>query len=154
MKKLEQYGITNRSLTLIENYLSRRQQCMIANNIKSTLLPLSCGVPQGSILGPLFFLLYINDCIKSTDDHKTMLYADDSVLYVTGKNLDQHSDRLLHALTSFSTWTTSNKLTLNESKTKIMTFASLKKLKKLRKPRLKLNDNMVNLVVSYKYLGV
>ena len=49
LKKLEQYGVRNRSLTLIENYLSRRQQCTVANNIKSNNLPLTCGVPQGSI---------------------------------------------------------------------------------------------------------
>ena len=88
LKKLEQYGVRNRCLTLIENYLSCRQQCTIANNVRSGVVPLTCGVPQGSILGPLFFLLYINDCISQNDIHKTILYADDSVLYVTGKDLN------------------------------------------------------------------
>ena len=154
LKKLENYGVRNRSLTLIENYLSIRQQCSLANNVRSTLLPLTCGVPQGSILGPLFFLLYINDCIQPEDDHKTMLYADDSVLYVSGKNILTLSTRLKAALTTFYTWTSINKLTLNENKTKIMTFASSKKIKKIQKPKIKLNNNTIKSVVSYKYLGV
>ena len=154
IKKLENYGIRNRTLTLIENYLSRRQQCTVANNTRSTLLPLTCGVPQGSILGPLFFLLYINDCIQPDDDHKTILYADDSVLYVSGKNLNVLTFRLKTALTSFLSWTSINKLTLNQSKTKLMTFASSKKINKLQKPKINLNGVDIKSVVSYKYLGV
>ena len=83
-----------------------------------------------------------------------MLYADDSVLYVIGKNIDQLSARLSVALNSFTSWTSINKLTINESKTKIMTFASAKKLKKLSKPKIKLNGKLLKHVVSYKYLGV
>ena len=154
MKKLEFYGIRNRNLSLIENYLSRRQQCSIANSVKSTLLPLTCGVPQGSILGPLFFLLYINDCISTDDDHSTMLYADDSVLYVSGKDLNVLSGRLTRALDGFSSWSSRNKLTINESKTKIMVFSSLKKKKMLDKPRIYLNGNILKVVPTYKYLGV
>ena len=154
LNKLEEYGIRNRNLTLIENYLSRRQQCSIANNIKSAKLPLTCGVPQGSILGPLFFLVYINDCISAVDDHQTMLYADDSVLYVSGRDIDLLSLRLSNALDKFSNWTSINKLTINESKTKIMVFASSKKLKLIQKPKIKLSGNILKVVPSYKYLGV
>ena len=154
IKKLEQYGIRNRSLTLIENYLSKRQQCTVANNTRSSMLSLSCGVPQGSILGPLFFLLYINDCTNLTDDHITMLYADDSVLYVSGKDINTLTERLSVALNSFYIWASTNKLTMNESKTKIMTFASSKKLNKIRKPKISLNGEDIKSVLSYKYLGV
>ena len=77
LKKLKLYGVRNRSLTLIENYLSMHQQCTVANNVRSRTVSLTCGVPQGSILGPLFFLIYINDCISTLDEHKTMLYAND-----------------------------------------------------------------------------
>ena len=154
LKKLEQYGIRNRSLSLIENYLSRRQQCTLANGMRSLVQPLTCGVPQGSILGPLFFLLYINDCISADDDHRTMLYADDSVLYVSGKDIDVLTDRLSQALNKFYIWTSRNKLTMNESKTKIMTFASRIKLNRFQKPKIVLNGTTLKSVVSYKYLGV
>ena len=154
LKKLKMYGIRNRSLTLIENYLSVRQQCTVANNVRSKNAPLTCGMPQGSILGPLFFLLYINDCISQNDDHQTMLYADDSVLYVTGTNFDTCSNKLSQALDSFYKWASINKLTINENKTKIMTFAAKKTLKILPKPKIRLNNKLLNAVISYKYLGV
>ena len=154
LKKLEQYGIRNRNLTLIENYLSRRQQCTIANSVKSTVLPLTCGVPQGSILGPLFFLLYINDCISVDDTHSTMLYADDSVLYVSGKDVNVLAVRLTQALHGFSTWSSRNKLTINEEKTKIMLFSSKVKKKILQKPNILLNGKPLKYVHTYKYLGV
>ena len=154
LKKLENYGIRNRTLTLVENYLSKRQQCTLANNVKSECVALKCGVPQGSILGPLFFLLYINDCISTLDVHKTLLYADDSVLYVSGKNLDLLTNQLSVALHSFYNWSSINKLSMNEDKTKIMTFASKIKLGNLPNPKIALNGKELKRVVSYKYLGV
>ena len=154
LKKLSFYGIKNRSLTLIENYLSNRQQCTVANNIRSDLAPLSCGVPQGSILGPLFFLLYMNDCISDLDSHGTMLYADDSVLFVSGTNFEVVSAGLSLALDKFLAWATKNKLTINVSKTKLMTFASSQKLSTLPKLNIKLGDIQLKNVPSYKYLGV
>ena len=154
LAKLKKYGIKNRSLTLIENYLSNRHQCTVANNIRSPRAKLSCGVPQGSILGPLFFLLYMNDCISPRDTHKTMLYADDSVLYITGKSFNTVSNLLTDALKKFLSWATKNKLTINLSKTKIMTFASAKKLATLPRPNIMLGDTHLKHVNSYKYLGV
>ena len=154
LKKLEIYGIREKNLDLIKNYLKNRKQCTIANNIKSNDISLSCGVPQGSILGPLFFLLYINDCIKPDDSHKTMLYADDSVLYVSGNDFPIVEAKLNSALRSFSTWSGLNKLTVNESKTKVMVFAAAPTLKRLPKPTVKLKDVTLQQVISYKYLGI
>ena len=154
IEKLELYGIRQKSLNLIRNYLSNRKQCTLANNVKSKEIPLSCGVPQGSILGPLFFLLYINDCIKADDTHKTMLYADDSVLYVSGSDFATVERGLNLALKSFATWSSTNKLTVNESKTKVMVFAAAPTLKRLPKPTVKLKDTTLKQVISYKYLGI
>ena len=154
IKKLENYCIRNRTLTLIESYLSRRQQCTVANNVKSECVDLVCGVPQGSILGPLFFLLYINDCISAQDSHDTLLYADDSVLYVSGKNEIALSASLTTALNNFYVWSSVNKLSMNEDKTKVMTFASKIKLGRIQKPNIVLNGKSLKNVVSYKYLGV
>ena len=81
LRKLEISGISGRAHQWIKSYLSNRKQCVVANDTVSNKLPIVCGVPQGSILGSLFFLMYIND-IGNIIAHCTVrLYADDAVLY-------------------------------------------------------------------------
>ena len=84
--------------------------------------PIAIGVPQGSILGPLAFLLYINDITDSFNHCQTLLYADDTVLLSSNTDPTQASDHLQSDLTSMKMWCTQNKLTINIKKTKIMIF--------------------------------
>ena len=81
VKKLEQYGIRGIAKEWFASYLSNRQQFVSLNNIKSDLHPLSCGIPQGSVLGPLLFLLHINDFNKYSKLLDFHLFADDSNIY-------------------------------------------------------------------------
>ena len=85
-KKLEKSGIRSKVLGWCCNYLSNRYQCTYANGMTLCLLPVTCGVPQGSVLGPLFFLVYVNDVQSALDDCGVKLYADDTVLYQPGVN--------------------------------------------------------------------
>ena len=83
-KKLERSGVRNGVLRWCLNYLSNRSQCTYANGGTSDLLPVTCGVPQGSVLGPLFFLVFVNDIQGAIEECNIKLYADDTVLYESG----------------------------------------------------------------------
>ena len=89
LKKIEYFGITGKNARWIKNYLTERKQCTYANNSLSDEKLITCGVPQGSVCGPLLFLLYINDKSKVLKNCKVSLYADDMVLYMSGKKLDK-----------------------------------------------------------------
>ena len=80
LDKLKHYGIKDGALNLLNSHLSVRQQFVQINNIKSSLLPVKTGVPQGSILGPLVSIIYLNDISNASDIFKIILYADDSTL--------------------------------------------------------------------------
>ena len=77
LEKLQLYGFQNQALALIASYLSNRTQIVIIDGVKSDPRDISCGVPQGSILGPLLFILYINDLPNCLKNSKPFIYADD-----------------------------------------------------------------------------
>ena len=88
LAKLDHIGIRGELYYWCENYLCNRKQCTLANSNRSSLNPVVCGVPQGSVLGPLFFLIYINDMVKAVEQVEISLFADDTVLFVRGKNVE------------------------------------------------------------------
>ena len=128
IKKLEHYGIRNQTLNWFVSYLSGRQQYTEINGVKSNKQVLKTGVPQGSILGPLLFLIYINDFVDSSDILKSILFADDTNVFHSDSDLLTVQNTMNLELTSVSTWLLSNKLSLNVSKTKFMLFAGNKKI--------------------------
>ena len=88
IEELELLGVRHTNHKLLTSYLSNRKQQTFANNTMSARVDITCGVPQGSILGPLFFLIYVNDlpnCIQNSSSH---LYADDTVVYNKHKDLN------------------------------------------------------------------
>ena len=87
LEKLQYYGVTGTSLSLLDNYLSDRCQYVEYNGHTSNTLPITTGVPQGSVLGPLLFLIYINDLPMVSDVFNMLMYADDTTLYC---NIDQN----------------------------------------------------------------
>ena len=125
--KLQRAGIREGVLNWCKNYLTNRFQCTLANNVRSNLLPITCGVPQGSVLGPLFFLIYVNDVQHAVTNCGIKLYADDTVLYQAGVNREEARFKLQASVNEFKLWCNVNALTINVSKTKVMAFATRSK---------------------------
>ena len=153
-RKLCFYGINSMTLDWCKNYLANRTQTTLANNNRSVPANVSCGVPQGSVLGPLFFILYINDMQNALGSINLSLYADDTVLYVTGKNLGEMKINLEFSLKLFEGWCRANKLTLNPAKTKMVNFGTRHYVKKAKDVKVTLSNAELQVVPTYKYLGV
>ena len=122
ISKLEHYGIRRKALNWVESYLKDRKQYTEWGNCKSSLLALETGVPQGSILGPLLFLIYIND-LPSATNLKSVMYADDTNLLVRGKNLENVVRELNRELENINDYFKANQLKLNPHKTKMVYFS-------------------------------
>ena len=122
LKKMEHYGIKNSSNLWFKSYLSDREQFVTINGIESERTKMVCGVPQGSVLGPLLFLLFIND-LPNSNNFLTLLFADDTTFQVSGTNLEQLFELANAELEKSSVWFQANKSTLNVKKTKYIIFA-------------------------------
>ena len=131
LSKLKLYGIQNEALIWFNSYLSQRRQQVVINNSKSDFKPVSCGVPQGSILGPLLFLLFINDLPLYTNNVHTDLYADDTTLYDIQESQEIIEQNLQSALNQLHVWCKSNGMLLNSAKTKVMLVTTNQKRQRL-----------------------
>ena len=120
LSKLELYGFKGVSLNLFRDYLSDRTQVTVINNINSETSFISCGVPQGSILGPLLFLLYINDLPNCNLLSDVRMYADDTNLTFASKDPNELFSSLTHDLSNVKQWLDYNRLSLNVLKTKCL----------------------------------
>ena len=124
--KLKYYGVVNTELKWFSSYLKNRSQYVEFNNTKSNTLNISTCVPQGSILGPLLFLIYVNDINLTTSYFKFIMYADDTTLISTLHNNNkrcQTDQPIINAnLDMVTEWLLLNRLSLNVSKTKLMLF--------------------------------
>jgi len=115
--KLEHCGIRGLSLKWVKSYFSNRLQFVGYNGHVSSRNNISCGVPQGSILGPLFFLLYINDINNASKILQLILFADDTNVFLSHKDADCLANILNTELNKLSIWFRANKLSLNQKKT-------------------------------------
>ena len=96
--KLHHYGVRGKAYEWFHSYLSNREQFVSVNGLDYDSLPLTCGVPQGSILGPLLFLLYVNDLPNASSLLTFHLFADDTNIYYSSKNLDDLESKLNNEL--------------------------------------------------------
>ena len=150
--KLEHYGVRGKSLDWFASYLKGRSQYTFCNNTSSEIKPISCGVPQGSVLGPLLFLIYINDLPNISNKLKFYLFADDTNIFYQCSNLSELQNTLNRELKKLSLWLNSNRLALNISKTNFVIFAA--KNKPLKTVTLLLNKKAIQQTNYVKYLGI
>ena len=124
LSKLDNYGIRGPAYSWIKSYLSERKQFVYIDGHNSNMLNIQCGVPQGSILGPLLFLIYVNDIINSSKILNFIMFADDTTVIASHKNIGELINILNLELINVSSWFKCNKLSLNISKTNCMHFQS------------------------------
>ncbi len=131
-----------------------RKHLIKVNGVKSTLRNVVCGIPQGSILGPLLFILYINDMCEYLMESRINLYADDTALYYSTHDVVHLMDTLTMEMRCVGEWLRANRLTLNISKTKLVIFCSPAKIRNLPAINLNLYGKEIERVECMKYLGV
>lgn len=124
LSKMHLYGIRGIAHNWFKSYLDSRSQYVVFNDAKSDTSYIRCGVPQGSILGPLLFLLYVNDLVNISANILPILFADDTNLFLVGTDLDQLITSMNNELKLLIEWINTNKLVLNVSKTNYMIFCT------------------------------
>ena len=155
LEKMKYYGIRHSELEWFTSYLMNRQQCVSIQGTNSTFLEVKSGVPQGSILGPLIFCLYINDMCKLPfhSNTKISLYADDTAIFNADQNLPSIQCNLQQDFDLLKNWLLINRMYLHPQKTKVMIFGSKRKLNN-QSVSIKFKDTELENVDNIKYLGV
>ena len=152
LDKLSHYGVNGVAKKLLQSYLSNRHQVVDFNGSTSDTLEIKTGVPQGSVLGPFLFSVYINDLPTCTDIFNMIMYADDTTLIcdINGNPADEHL--LNMELCKITDWLSANKLSLNVNKTKCMIFHSDKKT--VLYPKLFIDNIEIERVDYFNFLGL
>ena len=153
LKKLEHYGIRGIPNNWFRSFLTERYQFTTVSNQSSTKSKISHGVPQGSVLGPLLFLVYINDLNKAIIHNQVHHFADDTNFLITGKSLKKINKYVNHDLRLLCHWLRANKISLNASKTEIIIFK--RKNKQIQKHlNFRVSGQKIEITNSVKYLGI
>ena len=154
LKKLSIIGFSDHTVKWFQSYLSNRQFMVNLENSFSEVLSISCGVPQGSILGHLLFLIYVNDSLVAVKCD-LILYADDTCLVFQSKNFKYIEKQLNEDFANICDWFVDNKLSIHfgEDKTKSILFASKPKIRQLQKLEIKYNNIRIKQHSRVTYLG-
>ena len=163
LTKLRYYGIQGIALNWFQSYLTKRSQYVQYNETSSSIRKIETGVPHGSILGPLLFIIYMNDIHTVSDKFSFISYADDTTLisplcsfsHCSHNDINYVSTMINLELTKISDWLAVNKLSLNAAKTKFMLFHNYQKIiNEDDIPHLIINDTVIERVTEFNFLGL
>ena len=159
LSKLKKYGFSECSIKLLSSFLSNRKQYVYVNNKKSNNVDVNIGVPQGSVLGPLLFILYINDLPLHLKNILVKIFADDTLLSISGYSYVETAILMNKALQIVAAWLKIYKVKLNTSKSKFMVIVKSKNkltslTREINSNPLEIEGEMLERVDAFKYLGV
>ena len=155
--KLPKFGIHGRSLDWFVDYLFNRSQTVEINNCRSVVKPIMLGVPQGSILGPLLFIMFYNDFPDHIQSCEVIMHADDTVIFHANKNPTVIENQLNKDVENVKNYCFTNELIINtkKGKTEFMLFGTSERLKSSgKKFEITFSGKQINFVSNYKYIGV
>ena len=150
LHKLKLSGLKAQSVRWFRSYISGRSQVTRVGTSKSSAALVTCGVPQGSILGPLLFTAYINDLPDCLINSKANLYADDTAVTFSPRNPKEMENTLSQSLTELGRWFSKSKLSLNLKKSKLMFFRTRQQIQKLGNIKISHNNTIIEQVESFK----
>jgi hypothetical protein len=159
LRKLEFYGIRGIAKKWLSNYLSDRTQYVEIDNHKSNMCKIECGVPQGSILGPLLYLIYVNDISQSTQAN-ILSFADDTSLYLSHRDIHTLFEKANVEINNLYDWFCANRLSLNAKKTKFIVINGLSKKCDFTNKTVSINETPLTQIgndfdeQSTKFLGI
>ena len=154
LDKLSDFGFNRSALQWFSSYLTGRTQSICVNGVTSEPMPIQFGVPQGSVLGPLLFIMYINDLPLAVRVCNVELYADDTLLFFASKSVRDIESQLTSDLENLISWFHSNFLILNVNKTKIMLIGTYQRLSAADGFSIRTDNTDLDRVYAFKYLGV
>ena len=152
LKKLKSYGIRGIPLKLFSSYLDERYQSVCVNGVNSDFKLIDTGVPQGSVLGPILYLIYVNDLPNLSDQFTSCLFADDTTLIFENKNQNDLINSCNIGINLFYSWCCANRLSINISKTKSMLFSNI--LCPLDISEIYMNGTKIEYTSSMRFLGM
>ena len=152
LDKLYKYGVSGTLWNWFKSYLENRKEYVCYSDISSVTLPITHGVPQGSILGTLLFILYINDLAGVSEKLFTILFADDTTILIEGTQVNSMITSLNSELAKLTDWLKPNKSSINVSKTHYMVFHRSRR--KLDKEAILLDNTIIKQVTFTKFLGI
>ena len=159
LKKLKMYGVTGLEHDWFTSYLDNRKQFCRVDGTSSGVRGINCGVPQGSCLGPLLFLIYINDLPFSLQKCHVSMYADDTAISLSSKSIDDLQNDLNLDLLNLQDWLHANKLSLNVVKTQSLIIGSGPSIRMIENqpdapPYFSIGDQDIEMITNTRYLGV